>query len=297
MTDDYTRDNGSGELVPPDSKSVLLPDLESGGTSSDRRGKPIGVFDSGIGGLTVVRELIEKLPGEEIIYFGDTARLPYGTKSPEAVLRFARENLAFLKSKDVKLIVVACNTASSLALPRLDKEDIPLVGVLLPGARGAAAVTRNGRVAVIGTTATIHSRAYENALQGINPTLAIWSKACPLFVSLVEEGWLEDDITLQVAQRYLETLPDFGADTLVLGCTHYPLLKKVISRVVGDGITLVDSARETAIEVERVLEETGLKNDREGGGSISVFVSDIPYLFKQVGERFLGRPLERVEHL
>jgi len=260
--------------------------------------KAIGVFDSGIGGLTVVRELIERLPGEEIVYFGDTARLPYGTKSADAVERFARQNLAFLQGKNVKLIVIACNTASSVALPRLQaEEEIPVLGVLRPGARGAVEVTENGRVAVIGTTATITSRAYEKALNEMREGLEIWTRACPLFVSLVEEGWLEDDITRQVAERYLSGLAGFGADTLVLGCTHYPLLKGVISRVVGDRVRLVDSAFETAREVERVLDREGLRNSREKGGKITVYVSDIPYLFQQVGERFLGRPLDRVEHI
>jgi len=266
-------------------------------TGSDARGA-IGVFDSGIGGLTVVHEILMRLPSEDIVYLGDTARLPYGTKSPETVLRFLRENLAFLKRKNVKMIVVACNTASSVALPALLAEErLPLVGVLQPGARAASRATRTRRVGVIGTTATIRSGAYEDALWKIDPAIKIWSRACPLFVPLVEEGWHEDEITLLTAKRYLDSMFDFSADTLVLGCTHYPLIKPVISRVVGEKVMLVDSAHETAAEVERVLEERSLRTDLERPGKLTVYVTDIPYLFKEVGERFLRRPMERVERI
>ncbi len=260
--------------------------------------KAIGVFDSGIGGLTVVHEIMERLPGEEIVYFGDTARLPYGTKSPETVLRFARDNLEFLKTKNVKLIVVACNTVSSVAFPELqDEEEIPVIGVLMPGARAAARATRNKRIGVIGTTATITSGSYSRALHGIDPDVEIWSRPCPLFVPLVEEGWLEGEITGLTARRYLEPLAGFGADVLVLGCTHYPLIKGVIGEVVGDDVVLVDSARETAVEVESILEDRGLKREGGGSGGINVYVSDIPYLFKEVGERFLRRPIGEVEQI
>lgn len=262
------------------------------------RDRPIGVFDSGVGGLTVVRELMTLLPGEDIVYFGDTARVPYGTKSAETVVRFAREDLEFLKSRNVKLIVVACNTASSLALPQLaDESDIPVIGVLLPGARGAAAATSNNRVAVIGTTATINSGAYEKALRDINDGLEIMSHPCPLFVSLAEEGWVDDDVAMMIARRYLEPLTGFGADTLVLGCTHYPLLKSVISRVMGDGVVLVDSATETAAEVRETLASSDLLSENDSGGEIYVYLSDIPYRFRDVGERFLGRPIDAVEQV
>jgi glutamate racemase len=265
---------------------------------TDEKNKPIGVFDSGIGGLTVVRELVRRLPDEDIVYFGDTARLPYGTKSPETVLRFSRQNLAFLKEKKVKLIVVACNTASSVALRVLEaEEEMPVIGVLLPGARAAARATRNKRVGIIGTTATIRSNAYEEALKDIEPAIEIWSLPCPLFVPLAEEGWLDNEVAYLTAKSYLEPLARFGADTLVLGCTHYPLLKEVIGKVVGDGVLLVDSAQETAIEVERVLEQRGLGNDSGGSGTIQVYVSDVPYLIEEVGERFLGRPIERIERV
>jgi glutamate racemase len=260
--------------------------------------KAIGVFDSGIGGLTVVRELMNRLPNEDIVYLGDTARLPYGTKSPETVLRFSRENLTFLKRRNVKLIVIACNTASSIALPRLtDEEETPVIGVILPGARAAAKATARKRVGVIGTTATIRSSTYEKALQELEPEIEIWSRPCPLFVPLVEEGWLDEEVTYLTAQRYLGPLAEFGADALVLGCTHYPLLKDVISRVVGEHVLLVDSAMETALEVENVLRENNLRSDGEGAGVITVYVTDGPYLIREVGERFLGRPMERIEHI
>jgi glutamate racemase len=265
--------------------------------SSDAR-QAIGVFDSGIGGLTVVHELMMRLPNEEIVYLGDTARLPYGTKSPETVLRFSRENLAFLKRRNVKIIVIACNTASSVALPKLlEEEDMPLVGVLLPGARAAARSTKIKRIGVIGTTATIRSGAYEDALWALEPQIKIWSRACPLFVPLVEEGWHEDEITYLTAKRYLDPLADFGADALVLGCTHYPVIRDVISSVVGHSVMLVDSAYETAAEVERVLAQENLRSDANKPGRITVYVTDIPYLFKEVGERFLRRPMERVERI
>lgn len=260
--------------------------------------RAIGVFDSGIGGLTVAHEIMMRLPNEDIVYLGDTARLPYGTKSPETVLRFSRENLAFLKRKNVKIIVVACNTASSVALPKLlEEESVPLVGVLLPGARAAARATKTKRVGIIGTTATIRSGGYEDALWNIEPSIKIWSRACPLFVPLVEEGWHEDEITRLTARRYLDPMAEFDADSLVLGCTHYPLLKDVISGVVGAKVTLVDSARETAVEVERILTKGALRSDLERPGTITVYVTDIPYLFKEVGERFLRRPMARVERI
>jgi glutamate racemase len=224
--------------------------------------------------------------------------VPYGTKSPDAVLRFSRENLAFLKSKHVKLIVVACNTASAVAVAALrDEEEVPIVGVIEPGARAAARATKTGRIGVIGTTATIRSSAYAKALHGIDPEIEIWSRPCPLFVPLVEEGWLDGEITYLTAKRYLDPLESFGADALVLGCTHYPLLKGVISKVLGGEIVLVDSARETAVEVERVLGERGLRNENPGEGGVTVYVSDVPYLIREVGERFLRRPISAVEQV
>jgi glutamate racemase len=265
---------------------------------SDDDRKPIGVFDSGIGGLTVVRELMDRLPNERIVYFGDTARLPYGTKSPETVMRFSRQNLSFLKNKNVKLVVVACNTASSIALPTLlEEEQLPLVGVLMPGARAAVRATRNKRVGVIGTTATILSGAYERALKELEPEIEIWSLPCPLFVPLAEEGWLDNEVAFLAAKSYLAPLSGFGADALVLGCTHYPLLREVIARVVGGDVVLVDSAQETAAEVESLLDEKKIRNNSGESGEIHVYVSDVPYLIKEVGERFLGRPIAHIERV
>lgn len=258
--------------------------------------KPIGVFDSGIGGLTVVRALMERLPEEDFIYFGDSARVPYGSKRPETVRRFSRENLEFLKSKDVKLIVFACNTASALALPALrNEEPLPMTGVILPGARSAAAATGNGRVAVIGTTATVRSGAYEEAIMSINSDISIISTPCPLFVSLAEEGWTDNDVARLTAEKYLSPAIEFGADTLVLGCTHYPLLKGVISSVMGPEVTLVDSATECAVEVESILESGSMKSSSGREGSIKVYMSDLPYRFRETGERFLSRSIGDIE--
>jgi len=217
----------------------------------------IGVFDSGVGGLTVVSALRRRLPRESILYLGDTARLPYGSKSPDTVTRYTENNIAFLLGRGVKAVVVACNTASALALPHLHP-DVPTWGVIEPGARQAAAVSR-GRVGVIATEATVRSDAYPRALRALRPELEIRSRACPLFVPLVEEGWHDDPITEEVAKRYLAPLLDAGIDTLVLGCTHYPLLAPVLARVAGPGVTLVDSAEAVAEVVAAGLAEKGLE--------------------------------------
>ena len=221
---------------------------------------PIGVFDSGVGGLTVVSALRRRLPRESILYLGDTARLPYGSKSPDTVTRYTENNIAFLLGRGVKAVVVACNTASALALPHLHPQhpNVPTWGVIEPGARKAAAVSR-GRVGVIATEATVRSDAYPRALRALRPELEIRSQACPLFVPLVEEGWHDDPITEEVAQRYLRPLLDAGIDTLVLGCTHYPLLATVLARVAGPGVTLVDSAEAVAEVVAAGLAEQGLE--------------------------------------
>jgi glutamate racemase len=217
----------------------------------------IGVFDSGVGGLTVVSALRRRLPGESILYLGDTARLPYGSKSEDTVTRYTRRNIEFLAERGVKAVVVACNTASALALPHLDLHGLPTWGVIEPGARQAAAVSR-GRVGVIATEGTVRSDAYPKALRALRPDLEILSKACPLFVPLVEEGWHDDPVTAEVAERYLRPLLDAGVDTLVLGCTHYPLLKPVLQRIAGPDVTLVDSAEAVAEMVAAGLAEKGL---------------------------------------
>ncbi len=253
--------------------------------------RAIGVFDSGIGGLTVMKELLNRLPGESFVYFGDTARVPYGTKSAETVLRFSKENVAFLMEKGVKLVVVACNTASAAALPILREEmSIPIVGVIEPGIQAAIEASRAARVGVIGTMATIRSGAYQNGIKNLAPDVEVFARPCPLFVPLAEEGWVDGDVAEMVAKRYLGDYQREGIDTLVLGCTHYPLLHGVIGSVMGDQVTLVDSAVETAKKVEDVLETEGLLNPGVQG-DFSVYLSDISPTFKQVGERFLGRKI------
>lgn len=259
------------------------------------RNKPIGVFDSGIGGLTVAGEIMKLLPNEDIIYFGDTARVPYGSKSPEVVTQFAFEGLRFLIRQDVKLIVVACNTISATCLNELcESSPVPVVGVIEPGARAAAKATKNNTVGVIGTERTVKSGAYEDAIHRLNDRINIYAKACPLFVPLVEEGWLENEAAFYTARIYLEPLREFMIDTLVLACTHYPLLKKTLQRVMGPSVKLVDSGEETAIEVQRILTENNLEKKGEVVGFHQYFVSDNPTKFVRVGENFLKRPIDPI---
>ncbi len=226
--------------------------------------RPIGVFDSGVGGLTVVSALVRRLPGESILYLGDTARLPYGDKSPATVKRYTRRNVDFLRERGVKAVVVACNTASALALDDLDYP-MPVWGVVEPGAAAAVAVTR-GRIGVIATESTIRSDAYGRAIRRLDPGVTVLSRACPLFVPLVEEGWSDDPISQMIAERYLASLLGEGIDTLVLGCTHYPLLKPVLRRVAGDGVRLVDSAETMAQKVAEELDARQLSADAGAGG-------------------------------
>lgn len=251
--------------------------------------KAIGIFDSGIGGLTVLKEIAAALPKENLIYLGDTARVPYGIRSPETVTRYSFENTRFLLSQDIKLLVVACNTASAISLEAIKKEfPLPVIGVLEPGARAAAAATRTGTVAVIGTEATIGSGAYEKALRKLKPDISVRSAACPLFVPLVEEGWIDNDVAGLVAEKYLSSFRESGADTLVLGCTHYPLLKPVISRVMGSGITLIDSAAETAKETASVLDKLRWRRPDPSEPVRKFFVTDGPGRFERIGKLFLG---------
>jgi glutamate racemase len=247
---------------------------------------PIGVFDSGIGGLTVVAALRRRLPGESIVYLGDTARLPYGSKSAETVTSYTRKNVAFLLDKGVKAVVVACNTASALALSNLTAP-VPVWGVIEPGARRAAAATFGRRVGVIATESTVRSDAYARALRRIDPGLRVNSRACPLFVPLVEEGWHDDPVTEQVAQRYLAPLLADGIDTLVLGCTHYPLLRPLLQRVAGSEVTLVDSAASTADEVARDLAGAGLAAAPGAAAELSLFVTDASSGFATFARRIL----------
>ena len=251
--------------------------------------KPIGVFDSGIGGLTVLKEIKYHLPKENIVYFGDTARVPYGIKSGETVTRFSHEVAGFLMRQDIKMLVVACNTASSVALTSLrERLEVPVIGVLMPGAYAAVRATRNGRVGIIGTEGTVNSGAYARLIRNIRPGTEVFARPCPLFVPMVEEGRLGGEIAVLAAKEYLAPLKAEGVDTLVLGCTHYPLLKPVIAEVMGPGVALIDSAHETAQEVDRVLAKKGLGNDSQAPSTTRYFVTDAPERFKAVGERFLG---------
>jgi len=259
--------------------------------------KSIGVFDSGVGGLTVVKELIRQLPFEDIVYFGDTARVPYGIKSKETIIRFSIENILFLLKQDVKLICVACNTVSSVALPVIRHHfRVPIVGVLTPGVREAVYATQNRRIGVIGTNSTIRSRAYENEIKQLNSLIKVTALACPLFVPFVEEGWLSGNVVLEVARTYLKPLKSAGVDTVILGCTHYPLLKSVIKEVLGEKVKLIDSARQVGMEVKKILSVEGLLN-KERRGRHKFYVSDNPEWFTGLAERFLGQKVKDVSKL
>ena len=259
---------------------------------SAERERPIGVFDSGIGGLTVVRKLFRELPGERIIYFGDTARLPYGSKSKETVVRFSVQNVTFLLEHGVKMVVVACNTSSAQALEELIRRfPIPFVGVIVPGAQAAAQATKNDRIGVIGTSGTITSGAYERAIREARPNALVYGQACPLFVPLAEEGWDDGPVTEMVVQAYLRPLQESGVDSLVLGCTHYPVLAGTIQRVMGPGVQLVDSATETARATRRLLEQRDLLHPGTEKPRHGFYVSDRALKFAEVAERFLGEPL------
>jgi glutamate racemase len=235
---------------------------------------------------------MQVLPQEDTLYFGDTARVPYGTKSPETVTRYAGEIATFLTRRDIKLLVVACNTASAVALPSLKRQlSIPVVGVIEPGARRATEVTRSGRIGVIGTAGTIRSSAYTRAIKRLKPDAEVLTRACPLFVPLAEEGWVDNQVARLTAETYLHELRDAGIDTLVLGCTHYPLLKPLIGEVMGAGVTLVDSAAETARTVAAILADMKQLRPASEKGNHNYYVSDIPAGFVRVGNRFLGGKL------
>ena len=264
-----------------------------------QKNRPIGIFDSGIGGLSVVKEIQRVLPEESIIYFGDTARLPYGTKSKETIIRFSREIVHFLLKFRVKLIVVACHTASSFSLATLKRElDLPVIGVVQPGAEEALRLTRTGRIGVLGTRATVQSGSYVKEIQKRHTGIKVFSKACPLFVPLVEEGHLHDDLAYRVAETYLLPLKRLRVDTVILGCTHYPLLRKVIGNVLGAKTALVDSSRQTASQVKRLLGREHLTASNGWSRPASQFyVSDEPNRFSKVGSIFLRnriRPVKKV---
>ena len=257
--------------------------------------KPIGVFDSGIGGLTVVKRLASTLPSEDIIYFGDTAHVPYGSKSNSTVIEYSIQNTNFLLCKNVKAIIVACNTASSVAINDLkEKFDIPIIGMIEPGAEMAIKETKNKRIGVIGTRSTIGNRAYSKEIKRLDNNVKVFEKACPLFVPLAEEGWIGHKATYEIAEEYLEELRNLEIDTLVLGCTHYPILAGVIQKVMGDHLALIDSGVASAELVKKELQEKGLENDEREKGKSEFYVSDIPTTFKTVAELFLGRPVNEV---
>ncbi|MFH1379566.1 MAG: glutamate racemase [bacterium] len=264
--------------------------------------RPIGIFDSGIGGLTVLREIEKLLPGEDLIYFGDTARVPYGTKSADTVIRYSLQIAEFLKTKKIKMLVVGCNTASAYAITKLQQKlSFPVSGVIVAGVKAALAHTRNGNIAVIGTEGTIGSGSYKKILmnkksyaQYTGKKISYIGKACPLFVPLVEEGWLNGHITEDIARTYLKTIRSSGCDTIILGCTHYPLLKKVINKVLGKNISIVDSAEETAGNVFNILHAKSMVNPQKNKGKRMFYVSDSPDKFCRIGQLFLKKKIEQI---
>ena len=259
--------------------------------------RPIGVFDSGIGGLTVLRALVAALPNEDFIYLGDTARLPYGTKTNEVIIRYSRENTEFLLAKGIKMLVVACNTSSAVALDTIARDTmIPVIGVIEPGARAAVKASRSGKIGVIATEATVASGAYTRTIQHLLPRAEIYTRACPLLVPLVEEGWTDNDVAERTVSYYLESLKQSGIDTLLLGCTHYPLLTEMFQRVLGRGVRVVDSATATAAAVRERLKTLKLAR-RASPGRQSFFVTESPERFVRVGRRFFGPGVESAVRL
>ena len=264
----------------------------------DRLRQPIGVFDSGLGGLTVVKEMVDRLPHESILYFGDTARVPYGTKSPDTIRRFSREAAHFLLGREVKMLVVACNTASAHALDVLTQETpVPVVGVIEAGARAAHHASESGRIGVIGTAGTIASGAYDRAVRALRPAVEVFAQACPMFVPLVEEGMADHEAARLIAQDYLAPLRELDIDTLVLGCTHYPAMRHLIGDVMGPTVRLIDSAAETALDVARILQENHLLATADHVPTREFTVSDLPLRFRRVGRLFVGDMIDVVERV
>lgn len=256
---------------------------------------PIGVFDSGVGGLTVVRALMERLPFEDIVYFGDTARVPYGIKSVETIAHYTQQIAEFLLEKQVKLLIIACNTMAAVAAQQIQAlSPVPVLDVIDAGAIGALAATRNKQIGVIGTPTTINSDAYAQAIHRSDPTVRVYSQACALFVPLVEEGWLEHAVTRLTAQDYLKTVLAQEVDTLVLGCTHYPLLKPLLQEVAGPAVRLIDSAQAMALRTAELLQQQQISNPNQSKPRYDFFVTDVPLRFQTIGERFLGRSLPHV---
>lgn len=257
--------------------------------------RPIGIFDSGVGGLTVMREVMEQLPYENIIYLGDTARIPYGSKSDQTIRKYANQCSSFLKSKDVKTIVIACNTASSIALEFVQKNfDLPIIGVIDPGARSAAASTENGRIGVIGTIATINSNAYQQKIMEYLHDAEVIGIPCPLFVPIVEEGWEYSNVAELTAEKYLEELIEHEVDTLVLGCTHYPILRHTIKNVVGPNIKLVNPAYETARDLKKLLTDRNMLNENHKSARYEYYASDAPERLRRIGGNFLKKEIDNL---
>lgn len=252
--------------------------------------KSIALLDSGVGGLTVVKEIFKQLPNERIVYFGDTARMPYGPRPHEEVRAFAMQIIEFLEIQDIKLVIVACNSASAAGLPYYQKNiEIPVIGVIEPGVRAALSLTKNKRVGVIGTSGTVNSRAYDIAIKKLDPEVKVFSQACPLFVLIVENDLINAKETKKVAEEYLEPLKEAGIDTLILGCTHYPLLAEVIQKVMGPGVSLISSAEETAREAQKILKKNNLLNpNTENSCRHRFFVSASSATFVDIGEKLIN---------
>jgi glutamate racemase len=262
------------------------------------RNLPIGVFDSGLGGLTVVDQLQRQLANESIVYFGDTARVPYGTKSADTIRKFAVQIVEFLQKQGVKMIVVACNTVSSVALEQVVAASrVPVVNVIEPGARAALQRSQTKRIGVIGTTATVSAAKYDAILIAADPRVVVYSQACPLFVPLVEEGWIDTDVTERITDIYLRPLIDKQIDCLILGCTHYPIIQGVIRKIVNGRVHIIDSAVETAAEVQAVLSKQDLHTDSNNPPEHRFFVSDFPQRFEEIARRLLGHPLKNVRRI
>lgn len=259
---------------------------------------PIGVFDSGVGGLTVAREILRQHPNESIVYFGDTARVPYGSKSKDTIIRYSRQIVNFLQTKNVKAIVVACNTASAFALDTIEKEiDLPVIGVVKPGAKVATETTLNKKVGIIGTEGTIKSELYTKYIKSIDDSITVYGKACPLFVPLVEEGMLHDSVTDEMAERYLSELKEEGIDSLILGCTHYPLLRRTVRKVMGEGVNLVNPAYETARSLGYLMEELGIKAATDNEAVYDFYVSDAAEKFKDFANSILPFDIKEIHQI
>ena len=266
----------------------------------NKNAAPVGVFDSGVGGLTVAREIMRQLPNENLVYFGDTARVPYGSKSRDNIIRYSRQIIHFLKTKGVKAIVIACNTASALALDVVREEsDIPIIGVVEPGARAALQITQTKKIGVIGTEATVQSAMYGKIIKGLDPTVSVIGKACPLFVPLVEEGFAKHKVTEEIIDYYLASMKESDIDSLILGCTHYPLLRSRIRAYLGDKIQLVNPAYETAMDLKYILKESGMENAGKEGehATYSFYVSDAADKFKQSANSILPYDIETTQQI